>query len=128
MSTDVPPPPAMGRRRTGELVRAFLEDLGSNGPEVARRLADLGIRGVPNHQSECPLARLLSAAVGCDPVVARVRVSNSFVRLRKASGWPWVRVELPPAVTEFVAAFDAGRHPSLVQRSSPPSRADSTAT
>ena len=71
-------------------------------------------------------ARLLSTVVASDPAIVRVRVRTRYAIVTRLMGWPWIPVRLPAAICEFVGAFDAGRHPQLVQ-ADPPARTGTAA-
>lgn len=100
------------RRQTDELLTA----LGDTPAQVAKSLADAGVRGVPSNSRGCAVAVYLGAVVAADDRVRGVKVCKSEVLIER-TGW-WRRsvvVTLPTAVRQFIAAFDARSYPQLLR-------------
>lgn len=79
--------------------------------ELAEFIADLGISGPLKHTCTCPLARLLTAMMD-DRVVM---VSPKDAAVIDDAGHT-VEVLLPWVAQSFVARFDEGEFPYLVER------------
>lgn len=109
---------AMQRRR--ELrseVAKLLTSLGAEPQAIAANFAHLGMHGIPHDPHNCVVARYLSAIVGTDPAVSRVVVSRTDLALRRSRRFALpIRVPLPPAMRNFITAFDAYEIPDLVAR------------
>lgn len=89
---------------------ALLAWLGSSkdADEVADKLRELGVKGCVTDGGDCPVYNALKLAGGVQHVTAW------WVRLRSNE-----RVDLPPAVQDFIAAFDReGAYPDLIAESS----------
>ncbi len=100
------------RRHTAEM----LQSLGRDTSNVAARLRELGVRGLPGDPSSCAVAVYLSAVIGADPAVKNVKVMPARVVLTPARRWrPPVVVSLPEAVRSFISAFDRNAMPELVR-------------
>jgi len=96
-----PPAPA----RTAPQVIADLAALGS-AEAIAAHLTDRGVRGRIGTLSDCPIGRLVRAEAGATDVL----VGSQHVF------GPGSRTEETPApIREFIAQFDAGRWPGLVE-------------
>lgn len=106
-----------------EGVTAALADLDKGGSEdVAIRLAELGILGIQGDDCACPVANYLARAL---PNVETVTVARGEVYARGTvyedlDGFPQpldvlLHAELPDSVDAFVADFDAGVYPDLIQ-------------
>jgi hypothetical protein len=75
----------------------------AGGPDaVARRLMEHGALGRRSDERECVLARFLRGRCG---VAVTVYTDRAY--------WPTGERALSPALSMFVAEFDAGRHPGL---------------
>jgi hypothetical protein len=104
------------RRALRSETRQLLAALGQDADQVATSLAAGGVRGKRTSTRECAVAVYLSAIVGADERVSAIAVAGTRMRITLRSHWtPPVVVWLPPAVRQFVSAFDAGRFPSLVR-------------
>ncbi|HET9075572.1 MAG TPA: hypothetical protein VFN68_01455 [Acidimicrobiales bacterium] len=88
--------------------------MGSSPGEVAGRLADEGVRGIPAEVSECVLARYLQAVIGAEMSVRRVVVKERSVRVYRAGNRLPALVAIPVPVSKFIRAFDAGCYPELI--------------
>lgn len=91
----------------------LLEDLGDTADEVALNLERLGITGIPQNQECCAIARYLTDQGFTSAVVIIDEWRDGLEVL--ASGW--AGVPAPDAVAEFVAAFDQGKYPALIEAS-----------
>jgi hypothetical protein len=101
------------------LVRELLLRLGESPGRVAQTLEATGVRGEPGNPDLAPVTRFLSAVVGGDPSVQSVKVDTEEVTVTEATRrHQTITVELPPAVTTFVRAFQAGCYPELALSSS----------
>jgi hypothetical protein len=87
-----------------------LQSLGSTAEDVADTLISGGWRGFPGDAGTCPVALYLTTML---PFVrsAAVGVGGATVY---TVGDTDVDVDLPPAVADFVRAFDVGAYPELV--------------
>ena len=104
------------RRALRSETRQLLAALGQDADQVATSLAAGGVRGKRTSTRECAVAVYVSAIVGADERVSAIAVAGTRMRITLRSPWtPPVVVWLPPAVRQFVSAFDAGRFPSLVR-------------
>lgn len=104
------------RRELRTATAQLLGSLGGSPPEIATRLGDLGVRGVPANSRRCVVAEYLSAVVAADPRVDMVKVTTRAVRVRPARGWGRpITVGLPPPLRAFINEFDRGAHPDLVR-------------
>lgn len=100
------------RRHTADM----LNSLGRDSADVASRLKNLGVRGVPGDPGGCAIAVFLSAVVTADPAVKSVKVMPARVVICPARGWrPPVIVGLNEPVRTFIAAFDRNAMPELVR-------------
>lgn len=100
-------------------VTLFLDELGSTSAEVAARLADDGIRGVPGSTDSCAIAVYLHAVLGADDRVRDIHVSNGWVTVSRRWG-PGVLASQPNPVRAFIRMFDAGLFPELVRSGGAP--------
>jgi hypothetical protein len=106
------------RRALRSETRQLLAALGRDADQVASALGAGGVRGKRTSTRECAIAVYVSAIVGADERVSAIAVAGTRMRITLQSHWtPPVVVWLPPAVRQFVSAFDAGRFPSLVRGS-----------
>lgn len=85
-------------------ILAALQELGSTPEDIAKTLTAAGVRGKIRDISEDPLAAFLRGRFGSASVVTDDRVVVAGVVVR-----------LPPALSRFVAAFDAGLFPRLIK-------------
>lgn len=83
----------------------WLDKLGSTADEVARTLADLGVKGRPRKADQCPVSRYLA-----DRMQAAV---STTLQLFDVDGMPACLAWLPEPVSAFVRRFDAGEYPHL---------------
>lgn len=92
-----------------------LTALGGTRDEVAQTLTDGGYRGRMSDSSECPVARYLKSL--------GYLVSSTFMytSVMTADG-DSVMITTPTAVIKFMAEFDRGAYPRLVDTSLPPLR------
>lgn len=72
------------------------------GEDVARWLNARGYHGIPNDETECPLAHAFTNLT--DTVC---EVDGAFVTS------PTFEAELPPALWNFIQQFDDGQYPEL---------------
>jgi hypothetical protein len=104
------------RRVIRQQTHQLLDALGNDRDQVATSLAAGGVRGVPRRVQGCAVAVYLAAVIGADPRVKAITVNDTRLQIRLQShGTPPLVLRLPPAVREFIVAFDAGRFPSLVR-------------
>lgn len=107
------------QRYRGQLAQhtdELLTNLGDDAPAVARALGSIGVSGVPRAPRECAVACYLSAVVGSERAVQSVHVGKDELGIRLAGWRPAVRVALPRAVREFIAAFDSNLFPELISK------------
>lgn len=93
-----------------ESVTALLAALGDTPNAVAEALRAGGFRGTPRTSRTCPIARYLQFH-GVPDVAMTGTVEWSSGQIRPARQF----VRLPDACMWFVTAFDAGKHPDLVE-------------
>lgn len=92
----------------GDTVAKALSNLGE---DPAVKLASLGIRGYRGNAGACPVATYLVSVLPSD---YRVVVTNSCcVTSIRGTLTHW-RTPVPPAIANFIDAFDQGRHPDLI--------------
>lgn len=93
----------------------LLSNLGDDASAVGKAFGRIGVSGIPRVPKECAVASYLSAVIGSERAVQSVHVGKDKLDIR-LDGWrPAVRVALPQAMWEFIAAFDADLFPELVQ-------------
>ncbi len=85
--------------------------LGRTEKDVARRLRDAGIRGRRQNMHHDPIGRWL-VQVGFHAPAIFVNPDGTGITVN-AGGW--VNIAAPPAVVEFVRAFDDGAYPDLAE-------------
>jgi len=94
----------------------LLINLGDDASAVAPGLMSAGARGSPGDPSDSPLLSYIAAVVGVEPGVAAVSVEGRKLLIRRQSRWRrTVKLDLPPAVRNCIAAFDAGCYPELIR-------------
>lgn len=97
-------------------VTGMLRSLGNDPTTIARRLRDLGVRGTPGSTTECAIARFLSAVVAADPGVRMLKVYRDSITVVPSRWWRLDRVvELGEPLCRFVARFDEGGFPELIE-------------
>ena len=96
----------------------FLIDLGTDPFDIASRFRRDGMRGTLKSTSDCVVARYLSAVLTVDIRIMALDVTRDCIVVRR-SRRRQLRVELPDAVKSFVAHFDDGCFPELLERESP---------
>lgn len=113
-------------RQIKKTTRGLLVGLGDSPDDVAEALLASGVHGVPRDNRACAIALYLSALLGTEPWVRSVTVGQCSLMITLVSpsdarpaGRLWV--QLPRAVREFVAAFDARRYPEVVRGDPKPS-------
>jgi hypothetical protein len=118
--------PLGSRSSLRENLHGFLDGLGADGRQVAARLIEDGVSGIPRSTSDCAIARYLKAILGGDSRVASLEVTRDWLVARRAFRH-CVKVPLPEPVKEFVALFDDGAFPELIlprSRTSAPTKAE----
>ncbi len=107
-------------RQIKQTTRGLLVELGESPDEVAESLQATGVHGVPRDNRACAIALYLSVLLGTEPRVRSVTVGQCSLMITLVSpadarpaGRLWV--QLPKAVREFVAAFDACHYPDVVR-------------
>jgi len=97
-----------------EQARQLLRGLGEDADRVASALGTEGVRGKPHNPRGCAVAVYVGAVVAADPRVYSVSVDNARLHIRTRPRWARpIGVRLPPAVRQFIVAFDAGKFPAL---------------
>ena len=104
----------IGSRELRRDIQEFLVGLGGDGWEVASRLRREGVVGIPKSYQDCAIARYLTSVLAGDPRVASLKVTKTGVVIRRTR-WLEVTISSPSALREFVALFDGGMFPDLVQ-------------
>jgi len=104
------------RRVLRDQVWELLAGLGTGVGAVAASLEAAGVRGVRGDGDCCVLASYLHAVLGGDDRISHLRVGDREVEVVVAS-WrhPRMWIPFPPAVREFVWAFDTGMFPRLTR-------------
>lgn len=94
-------------------LRAFLDGLGSDAASIAKTLRRLRVKGRRFAGCDCPIAR------ACKPLdlggVTVVSVSSSYIVLDTNAGR--TAFTTPPAIGEFITAFDNSLIPDLIDNS-----------
>ncbi|GGL05329.1 hypothetical protein [Mangrovihabitans endophyticus] len=94
---------------TTDTITKALTSLGATADEIAETLVIGGWRGLRNDAGACPISRYLTSVLpGADDVV------TGTAQLTVLSRHAELDVDLPPAVEQFVRAFDDGGFPDLV--------------
>jgi hypothetical protein len=108
-------------RRLKRQTNNLLSDLGHSPEEVAASLEAAGVRGVPKDNRSCAVALYLSAQMGSEAEVRAIKVGHCSMEITlvvpegsRPAGR--LHVQLPRPVRRFVAAFDAGRYPTIVRQ------------
>lgn len=110
-------------------VQQVLGSLGDHPVQIAQQLEMAGVRGTPSHPEDCAIAVYLSAVIGADPDVHRVKVTYEHVVISSARWYrPRVTVRLSRPLQSFIASFDRGRYPQLTRAHSGPSVRDQQVT
>jgi hypothetical protein len=105
---------ASGRALTGE-IECFLSGLGGNADDVAASLRHEGVRGQPQDKAQCAIARYLGAVVGAETRVRNISVGTSELSVSGPHWWSAkLVVDVPPAIQQFIRAFDRYQYPDLV--------------
>jgi hypothetical protein len=106
---------ASSRRELTTTIESFLSDLGDNATDVADCLRRERVQGLPRHSTKCAVAKYLNAVVGTEQQVQTLSVGNNKLLVRGPRWWSGrLRIELPVAVRQFIAAFDRYAYPDLV--------------
>lgn len=94
-----------------ERIEKMLAGLGDSGFQVAEALEARGVTGFREDCTSCPVANLIKSEVPAlvDAAQEDFGVTDEYVRLPSGE-----RVDLPPAIAEFVHDFDNGRYLELV--------------
>lgn len=117
------------RRALRAHVQEVLASLGNGPDEIARQLEEAGVRGTPHNQEDCAIAVYLSAVVGADPEVRRLRVRCERVVVESPRWYRHrVSVRLSRPLQEFVACFDHGIYPQLTRDQPASAQRDQRAT
>jgi hypothetical protein len=104
------------RRELRSNTTNVLGSLGRDADELARRLAEAGVKGTPSDPRDCAIAVYLSAFVPADPKVRSIKVTADRVVISTARRLrPPVVIRLPEALRQFVARFDRHVYPLLVR-------------
>lgn len=103
---------------------ALLAGLGDGPDQVAESLQASGVRGVPKDNRTCAVALYVSALLGSEPRVRAVSVGHCSMALTIVTAADHrpagrLQVQLPKPVRQFVAAFDDGRYPQVVDEKAP---------
>jgi hypothetical protein len=109
--------PRRGRLR-GDVVR-FVDELGQDSFAVSERLRHDHVRGIPKSTRDCAVARYLNAVLSADLRVLTVEVTRDWIVVRSA-GRRGVQVRLPVSLMEFIARFDDGHYPELIDSGATP--------
>ncbi len=104
----------LNRRALRRDIRQLSASLGATPETVASNLMGHDMRGIPRNQTRCPLARYLAIMLRSAGPPFDIFVSDRSVHARRPSGWHSMVVRLPPPVLEFMAAFDNGAYPELI--------------
>lgn len=128
-ASSVAAPPAAVRQllatRFTRRVGGLLASLGSSRSAVAASLEAAGVRAVPRNRECSPISLYVTAVIGADPNVKSVSVVGDAVAVDLRAWWrPVVTVTLPPAVHDFIEAFDASCYPALLPGEHRPRKAD----
>jgi hypothetical protein len=103
-----------GRVLTGE-IESFLGGLGENADDVAASLRKQGVQGQPQDKAQCAIARYLGAVVGAERRVRNISVGTSELSVSGPHWWSAkLVIEVPPAIQQFIRAFDRYQYPDLV--------------
>ena len=89
---------------------AALTSLGSSADDVADTLESGGWRGLRQDAGTCPVTLYLTAVM---PDTLGAAVGTGQATVHPVDGRD-VEIDLPPAVADFVQAFDGGAYPDLV--------------
>jgi hypothetical protein len=96
--------------------------LGSDPVAIASSLTRLQVHGTPKSLNGCALARYLQVVIGSEPTITRISISRRAAHLSRSGRHFDLTLKLPPAVSTFIAAFDSGAYPELVDRPVPTTR------
>jgi hypothetical protein len=96
-------------------VRQHIESLGNTPDEIAGRLAEFGVRGVPGKATDCAVARYLNATVVGPEPVSRLAVYHGSVRIYGPGTVIPAVVRLSRPMSAFIRGFDLGTYPELVE-------------
>ena len=105
---------AVNRRALRRDIRQLSASLGATPETVASNLMGRNMRGVPRNHTRCPLARYMAIMLRSAGPPVDIFVSDRSVHARRPGGWHPMVVRLPPPVLEFMAAFDNGAYPELI--------------
>ena len=94
---------------TRRRLAAALQSLGSTADNIADNLEIGGWRGLRHDAGACPISLYLTAVV---PHVQGAAVGADQATIHTLDG-PDLEIDLPPAVADFVRAFDNGAYPDL---------------
>ncbi len=106
-------------RRLKKETMGVLGGLGQTSDEVAASLQVANVRGVPKDNRSCALAVYLTSIMGSEPQIRSVTVGHCSLLVdligqdQRPAGH--LLVQLPKAVRQFVAAFDAFRYPAVTR-------------
>lgn len=92
------------RRKIKRAINLLVEDCSSS-DKLASKLEGLGIKGVRDRVSYCPIAIVLQQKTG----IKHLRVDSYHVE-----SWYGVHVTLPPPIPMFIERFDKGVYPNLI--------------
>jgi hypothetical protein len=115
------------RRDLRRAVRDLVGSLGSNPGAIASSLIRMQVRGTPKSLNDCALARYLQVVIGSEPTITRISVSRRAAHVSRSGRHFDLTFKLPPSVSTFIAAFDSGGYPELVDRPAPSLRKPSKA-
>ena len=109
---------AVRRRRITTLtttnLSALLASLGDTPDAVAATLTAAGVKGGKRKPCDCPVSNHITAQTG-RPCAVGDLVCWLYPVGKSGDYWNAVKVRAPLAVTKFVAEFDAGAYPELVE-------------
>ena len=89
----------------------MLKSLGNTADEVASAMRAKGVRGVPNTIRHLnPVVRYIQSQVATG---SNVHLANGKLTVRSPDGRQQ-EVSIPPAVEQFLNAFNAGQYPDLL--------------
>ena len=111
--TDLPTYPL-----TVEGVTAAVRSLDYDSWEIAQRLEDAGVKGIPGNECACPIARHLQLLLPGAEVFVEAEVVRVSGTERGAFGFDLpltASVTLPDGAQDFVQEFDRGEYPELIE-------------
>ena len=104
------------RRDLRKAVRELLGSLGSDPGAIASSLTRLQVRGTPKSLNGCAMARYLQVVIGSEPTITHITISRRAAHLSRSGRHLDLTLKLPEAVSTFIASFDSGCYPQLLDR------------